>query len=308
MFLKNFCNIGGIVVEVVILKSFTYDGNGGNGAGLVVLDSDISEEQMQVIAADVGLSETAFLRRIDDENFDVRFFTPVCEVELCGHATIAAFYYVGEKLIKNKIGSLKLYQNTKAGKLSIYINYKDEAVENVLMEQASPKFYGYIDNLVNYIQNNAEQKLSIASSLGIDASSIGLANYNIKSAIVSTGLKDILIPVKDRQILNEIKPQFDLISKISEINDAIGYHVYTIDEGQIYARNFAPLVGINEECATGTSNGALGALLFKENIKKGYFEVLQGETMNELSQICVYVDENGVKVGGKAEIVALKYL
>ncbi len=308
MFLKNFYNIGGIVVEVVILKSFTYNENGGNGAGLVVVDSDMSEEQMQVIAADVGLSETAFLKRIDDESFNVRFFTPVCEVELCGHATIAAFCYVGEKLIKNKIGSLKLYQNTKAGKLSIDINYKDKTVESVLMEQASPKFYGYIDNLVNYIKNNEEQKLSIASSLGIDASSIGLANYNIKPAIVSTGIKDILVPVKDRQILNEIKPQFDLISKISEINDATGYHVYTIDKEQVYARNFAPFVGINEECATGTSNGALGALLFKENIKKGYFEVLQGETMNELSQVCVYVDENGVRVGGKAKIVALKYL
>lgn len=284
-------------MDAIILKSFTYNGNGGNGAGLVVLENDISEEQMQRIAAEVGLSETAFVKRIDEENFDVRFFTPVCEVELCGHATIAAFYYVGENLIDNKFGSLKLYQNTKAGKLAIYINYKDEKVENVLMEQANPKFYGYIDNV------QADENISISDSLGIDASCIKLNENDIKPAIVSTGLKDILIPVKNRQSLNEIKPQFDMISKICELNDALGYHVYTIQDGQIYARNFAPLVGINEECATGTSNGALGALLYKDNIKKGYFEVLQGEAMNETSQICVHVDENGVKVGGKAKII-----
>ncbi len=284
-------------MDVIILKAFTYNGSGGNGAGLVVLENDISEEQMQRIAAEVGLSETAFVKRIDEENFDVRFFTPVSEVDLCGHATIAAFYYVGENLIDNKVGSIRLYQNTKAGKLAIYINYKDNKVDNVLMEQASPKFYGYIDNV------QVNENISISESLGIEASCIKLNDYNIKPAIVSTGLKDILIPVMSRNCLNDIKPQYDMISKICELNDALGYHVYTIQDGQIYARNFAPLVGIYEECATGTSNGALGALLYKDNIKKGYFEVLQGEAMNETSQICVHVDESGVRVGGKAKII-----
>ena len=281
-------------MEPIILKSFTYNGSGGNGAGLVILDRDMSEEQMQKIAANVGLSETAFLKRLDEENFDVRFFTPVCEVELCGHATIAAFYYVGEKLINNKKHNLKLYQNTKAGKLAIYINFNNEKVESVLMDQASPKFFGYIEE---------NQKINIAKSLGIDISCIGLTNYQIEPAIVSTGLKDVLIPVKDRYTLNNLNPQFDMISEVSKANDVVGYHVYTIDNGQLYTRNFAPLVCINEECATGTSNGALGALLYKENILSGYFEVLQGEAMNELSLICVHVDDNGVKVGGKAEIV-----
>lgn len=291
-------------MEAIIIKAFTYNKNGGNEAGLVVLDTEINEEKMQKIASDVGLSETAFLKRIDDKNFNVRFFTPVCEVELCGHATIAAFYYVAENMIDNKLEELELFQYTKAGKLAIYINYHDKAVENVMMEQASPKFYGYVDDIVVNYEDNAKQELSIAKSLGVDASCIYLADYDIKPAIVSTGLKDILIPVKDRQTLNNLKPDFDMISKISKINDSVGYHVYTIENKQIYARNFAPLVGINEECATGTANGALAAFLYKENIKKGYFEVLQGEAMNKLSQICIYVDENGVRLGGKAEIIA----
>lgn len=281
-------------MDVIILKAFTYKGNGGNKAGLVIVNNDIDENQMQRIAADVGLSETAFVKRIDDENFDARFFTPACEVELCGHATIAAFYYIGENLIDNKSENIKIYQNTKAGRLGIYINYHNKCVENVLMEQANPKFYGYVDEI---------QKVNIASSLGIDLSSVKLSSWDLNPAIVSTGLRDILIPVKDRETLNQIEPKFDLVSEVSKFNNVIGYHVYTIDAGQIYARNFAPLVGINEECATGTSNGSLGALLFKENIKKGYFDVLQGEAMNDLSKISVYVDEAGVMVGGSAEIL-----
>lgn len=283
-------------MEIIILKSFTFNDGGGNGAGLVILDKDMNDEHMQKIAEQVGLSETAFLKKVDEKNYDVKFFTPICEVDLCGHATIAAFYYVGEKLTDNKNGKLKLCQNTKAGKLDIEINFNNEKVESVLMQQATPKFYGYI-------KENEKNKL--AKSLGLDVSLITLSDYLIEPAIVSTGLKDILIPVKDRLTLNSIKPDFDLITNISKGNDAIGYHVYTIDKGQIYARNFAPLVGINEECATGTSNGALGALLHKENIRSGYFDVLQGETMNELSQICIYVDEYEVKVGGKAKINSL---
>ncbi len=281
-------------MDIIILKSFTYKGSGGNGAGLVVSDENMGDEQMQEIAAKVGLSETAFLRKIDEENYDVRFFTPICEVDLCGHATIAAFYYVGEKLTENKKEKIRLYQNTKAGKLEIEINFDKDEVESVLMHQADPKFYGYIED---------SKKAKLSESLGIDISSIALSEHEIKPAIVFTGLKDILIPVRDRKTLNEIVPKFDLIADVSKENDAIGYHVYTIDKGQIYARNFAPLVGINEECATGTSNGALGALLHKEDIRSGYFDVLQGEAMNELSQIFVYVDDKAVKVGGRAEIV-----
>lgn len=280
-------------MEIIILKSFTFNGGGGNGAGLVILDEDMNDEQMQKIAEQVGLSETAFLKKVDEKNYDVKFFTPTCEVDLCGHATIAAFYYVGEKLTDYKNGKLKLYQNTKAGKLDIEINFNNGIVESVLMQQATPKFFGYIEET---------EKIKLAKSLGLDETFITLSDYSIEPAIVSTGLKDILVPVKDRIALNSIKPDFDLITNISKENDAIGYHVYTIDNGQIYARNFAPLVGINEECATGTSNGALGALLHKENIRSGYFDVLQGESMNELSQICIYVDDFGVKVGGKAKI------
>ncbi len=281
-------------MEALILKSFIFNGSGGNGAGVVILDDIQPDEEMLKIAEKVGLSETAFVRVLDDENFEVKFFTPVCEVDLCGHATIAAFYYVGEKLITDKSKTYAAFQHTKAGKLKIEIEFKENRVSKVLMEQAQPVFFGTVSN---------SEKIEIAKSLGIEPENIALNNFDLGIELVSTGLKDILIPVKSREILNNLKPDFKYISDISNRNNACGYHIYTLENDRVFARNMAPLVGIDEECATGTANGALGSLLHKKGIKSGAFSVLQGEAMNEMSEICVYVDDNEVNVGGTAIIV-----
>ena len=71
--------------------------------------------------------------------------------------------------------------------------------------------------------------------------------------------------------------------------------MYTIENDKIYARNFAPNVGINEECATGTSSGALCGLLYKKKIISSETEVIQGESMNQKSLIYVkIVDVNNM--------------
>lgn len=282
-------------MEVAILKSFTYENSGGNGAGVVVLNQQIPNDKKQEIAYKVGLSETAFIYKRDENDYDVSFFTPVCEVDLCGHATIAAFYYLG------KIGQIKgndetkcVYQNTKAGRLKIEITFKGQDVEYVLMQQSEPRIYGEL-----------KEKKQIADSLNIDERLICLPNYDIAPTIVSTGLKDILVPVSSRKVLNSLDVDFKMIEDISYENDVVGYHVFTIDNERVYARNFAPRVGINEECATGTSNGALGSLLFSKGFSN-QMEVIQGESMNQKSLIFVRIDSHNdimdVYVGGKAHI------
>lgn len=282
-------------MEVAILKSFTYENSGGNGAGVVVLNQQIPNDKKQEIAYKVGLSETAFIYKRDENDYDVSFFTPVCEVDLCGHATIAAFYYLG------KIGQIKgndetkcVYQNTKAGRLKIEITFKGQDVDYVLMQQSQPRIYGEL-----------KEKKQIADSLNTDEKLIGLPNYDIAPTIVSTGLKDILVPVSSREVLNSLDVDFKMIEDISYENDVVGYHVFTIDNGRVYARNFAPRVGIDEECATGTSNGALGSLLFSKGFSN-QMEVIQGESMNQKSLIFVRIDSHNdimdVYVGGKAHI------
>lgn len=282
-------------MKIAILKSFTYENSGGNGAGVLVLNEQIEDDKKQKIANHVGLSETAFIYKKDENDYDVSFFTPLCQVDLCGHATIAAFYYLAkEGYIKGNNQTKTVYQNTKAGRLKIKISFKGEDVEYVLMQQKEPRIY---DDLSDQIKE-------IAHSLNLDKDSLGLKEYNINPTIVSTGLKDIMIPVKSRDILNNLQADFKLIEDISYKNDVVGYHVFTLEEGKVYARNFAPKVGIDEECATGTSNGALAALLYTKGIISDQMEVIQGESMNEKSLIFVKVkSKNGildVYVGGKA--------
>lgn len=286
-------------MQGAILKSFTYENTGGNGAGVVILDKQITNDEKKKIAANIGLSETAFILQKDRENFDVSFFTPVCEVELCGHATIAAFYYLGLMgVIKGSNEIIKVYQNTKAGKLEIELIFKED-IEYVLMQQQKPQIFNEL------IEKDLKR---IADSLNTSKNNIGLMNSEINPTIVSTGLKDIMVPVKSRQILNNLIVNLNIINDISVEKDVVGYHVYTIDERKIYARNFAPKVGINEECATGTSNGALCSLLYMKNMISNEVEVIQGESMNEKSLVYVKIIEQigsiDVRVGGKSSIIS----
>ena len=171
-------------VNVYQLNSFAKTNEGGNPAG-VVLDADsLSETQMGKIAAILGFSETAFVMQSGIADFRVRFFTPKEEVDLCGHATIAAFYtmsYLG--LLKPG----KYKQETKAGILGIEINED----HSVMMNQSAPVFSEII------------KKDELADSLNIEVSHM---LEDLPAQIVSTGLRDILIPVKGMELLNAMKP------------------------------------------------------------------------------------------------------
>lgn len=276
-------------LKVYTVNSFAKTLEGGNPAGVVIDADTLSDEKMKKIAGTIGFSETAFVMKSESANFKVRFFTPEEEVDLCGHATIATFYVLLSKgLIKPGV----FLQETKAGILSVEV--KEDS--SIMMEQNTPSFYEIVD------------KKEIADSLNITEYEM---IDEMPVQIVSTGLRDILVPVKNTHILNSIKPNFEKVSRISSKYHAIGYHVFTLESlfgSNAYCRNFAPLYGICEESATGTSNGALACYLFKyEDIKMGRdhpFVMEQGYSMKKPSEIIVELmvegqEVIGVKVGGK---------
>ena len=275
-------------IEVNILDVFAEKVGDGNPAGVVLDANKLSDIEMQEISKKVGLSETAFVKKSERADFKVQFFTPNNEVDLCGHATIGTF----SLLYKNgEIGVGVYTQETKAGILEIEI--KEDG--KIYMEQLKPKYYGDIN------------KKEIAESLNMDVENI-VEELPIK--IVSTGLKDILVPIKTLEILNNIEPNFEIIKKISEKYDVVGYHIFALsnEEGSIgYCRNFAPLYDIDEESATGTSNGALACYLHKYNKLEKYknLKFNQGYSMGKPSNIYadLEVKDNeiiSVKVGGTA--------
>ncbi|OPJ62749.1 PhzF family phenazine biosynthesis protein [Clostridium oryzae] len=286
-------------IKVYKLNAFAKNDEGGNGAGVVFNEYDISDKVKQSIAEEIGFSETAFIEKSEKADFKIRFFTPRAEVDLCGHATIGSFYLM--KLL-NIIHSGEYSEETKAGIMEIDV-YEDGTI---FMHQNLPEFYQQLD---------AER---ISKALGVDKNSI---REDIPIQVVSTGLKDIIIPVKSINVLNEIKPNFNMISEISKAESTVGMHVFTMDTisdlDTAQCRNFAPLYDINEESATGTSNAALACYLYRHGLiekhqaKSLVFE--QGYVMGKPSEIKARLSFRGdniksVEVGGIAGNITESYI
>lgn len=277
-----------------VYKAFTNEKFKGNPAGIVFLDETIEVEKMQKIAKELGYPETVFIFLKDRKNIRVRFFTPKEEINLCGHATIAySTALVEEGIWKLKEGENYFYPETNLGKLPILIEKCNDEIK-IMMYQAKPS--------VQELEiENIEQK--ILKALRIKDEDL---NRNIKIVKAYTGVWDIMIPIKNREVLNRIIPDFECIKEISQKTETISFHLFAIEESKIYARNLAPIVDIYEEAATGTSNGALGYYLYKLGLLKNNAElkIIQGESLGRKSVILVKIkdeiDRLDVLVGGKA--------
>lgn len=289
-------------VNIYQVDAFSPEPFGGNPAGVVPDARGISEEDMQKIAKEMNLSETAFVIPIDKSNYQVRFFTPVEEVDLCGHATIATFYTLATMgyLAPSSEGIKTVYQETKAGRLQVDIYYENEEVTRVMMQQSTPKDLGNVKDIE-----------SLLKCFYLNKEDIGIGNEYAPPRIISTGLPDIMLPINSKEKLDNLKIDINKLIEISRELNVTGVHAFYLPEynsNVVYTRNFAPLVGINEEAATGTSNGALIYYLKSQGYVKGNEIVsIQGESMNRPSRIyCCIEDRNGtynVRVGGVARIV-----
>lgn len=260
-----------------VVNVFTHNGKGGNKAGVVMLKEDILKGECQKKAKELGFSETVFVKKISEKIFELKFYTPQCEIEFCGHASLGAFY------ILKKTGIIE------EGEYIERFNFKDLKVRvekrEIFLEQDSIKIEGI---------SEIEQ---ILNSIGVKKEEL---HENLEIVIGYSGLRDILIPVKNRKVLNNLKIDLEKIKYISKDCSAVGYHVYTIENNRVYCRNFAPLYGIDEEAATGSSNGALfGYLNTIERYKSDYLEFFQGENYGACSKITGRVIDGKIYVGSE---------
>lgn len=279
---------------------------GGNAAGVVIImegESFPTNDIMLKVAAELRYSETAFVKLLGDNRFKIRFFTPVAEVELCGHATIGAFHALLEEGMVERDSVYEV--ETLQGVLGV------EVKENgsILMDMAKPQLYEYIKD-----KDAVDELYSIMGLQRADGH--GVCNVNpqlyLHPRIVSTGLRDIMLPVANEEGLYKVAPDFAALAELSKRYNVVGVHAFTCNskDGRVHARNFAPLYGIDEEAATGTSNGALACYLFDYGIVAGdqTVNVIQGEKMGRSSlisaQILLRGGELSVKVGGRAVTLA----
>ncbi len=285
-------------MKLYIIDAFSKEIFGGNPAGVVILEEGQPfppEEIMIKVASELRYSETAFVKPIDSENFKIRYFTPNSEVDLCGHATIASFSAL-EKYGLVSQGNTYIIE-TLAGALNISLENN-----SIMMDMATPNFISQIDEI-----KELEELYEI---LGI--------NYNpslaLFPAIISTGLPDIILPVKDKITLEKISPDFDVLTALSKKYNVVGVHAFALDTTSTvtaHCRNFAPLYEIDEEAATGTANGALTYYLHLNNLlpANGNCAFIQGVEMKRPSLISTQLrkKEDGkllIRVGGTSAILA----
>ena len=279
-------------MKLYIVDAFTTQKFSGNQAGVALLgrDEDYPEDAfLQAIAAELKHSETAFVKRLGPETFQVRYFTPEGEVDLCGHATIATFTVLREE------GVLEpgTYQaSTLAGELSIEVS-----PTAVWMDMAPP---------VEKQHFSAPECAALYAAYGLSTEDMP---EGLPPEAVSTGLCDILLPVSSREALERAVQNEAEVIRLSKHYGVVGVHLFwpCLARGETaHCRNFAPLYAIPEEAATGTSNGALTYYLYRHGRLQpgGENRFIQGEHMGKPSEILSRLEEsNGavkVRVGGRA--------
>ncbi|MBQ2781710.1 MAG: PhzF family phenazine biosynthesis protein [Oscillospiraceae bacterium] len=274
-------------MKAYVMDAFSAQIFGGNQAGVALPETTLSDALMQQIAAEFKHSETAFVQKEADGTVTLRYFTPAGEVELCGHATIASFAL---------LRSLDLLQDdlhtahTKAGDLTI-----DVSGDTVWMDMAPPV-------LLRELPEAEWPALYEAYGLTVADRPEGFV-----PKIVSTGLADIMMPVRDHETLMRAVQNAPVVTDLSKFYDVTGVHMFCLGEDcTAYCSNYAPLYDIPEECATGTSNGALTYYLYLQGLVKAGEEnvFVQGEHMNRPSEIRSRLKVEGdavtVQVGGRA--------
>ncbi|MFB6128342.1 MAG: PhzF family phenazine biosynthesis protein, partial [Halorhabdus sp.] len=273
-------------LEVALVDAFTTECFAGNPAGVVPDADGLTDDQMGAIAAELGASETVFVRESDDADRRFRYFTPEAEVDLCGHATIAAH----ARLFDQGVLAAGAHTcSTNVGTLSIEI----EPDGTVWMAGDDPDVRA-VD--VSYDR--------LAEVLGLTETAFAGVGRDLPIARASTGMPFLVVPVNYFEQLGDVTPDFGAIERLCDDHGAAGLYAFTFDtldqESTVHGRLFAPGVGVDEDPVTGTASGAVGAYLDRfGEIDASTIRCEQGDFLDRPGRVRVRVDD-GVFVGGQA--------
>ncbi|MGI3213072.1 PhzF family phenazine biosynthesis protein [Roseovarius tibetensis] len=284
-------------VTLQVVNAFIRDGTGGNPAGVVLDADDLGEAEMQAIATNAGLSETAFVSRSETETFKLDFFTPNRRIAHCGHATVGTFSVLAARGRVQEGWSSK---ETVDGPRAIRI-----AEGAAFMEQTAPRY----SDAADWAQAGVT-RAQVLSALGVGEEEL---IDGVAPVVVDTGVRFLLVGLKATETLRDLTPDQTAIERISEKLDLIGFYVFVPLEGETdaTARMFAPHYGIPEESATGMAAGPLGCLLHDRlGRRKDRLLVEQGAWMTPPSPSLLDVrltrpdaEITGLMVGGYGRVM-----
>ncbi|GAB7094646.1 PhzF family phenazine biosynthesis protein [Halolamina litorea] len=280
--------------RTLLVDAFTTEPLTGNAAGVVPDADGLSEQQMQAVARELSVSETAFLFPSEEADRKVRYFTPTQEVDLCGHATIAAH---GALFDDGVIDAGSYTLETPVGVLDIDVTETGA----VWMTQNAPQIFE-----VEFDYEEAGE------ALGIDPDAFRDVGADLPPAYASTGLPFLMLPVNFLQHLSSMDPDMDAVEALADKHDTEGVYVFTFDavgrsqDSTLHGRAFVPGLGVDEDPVTGTASGACGAYLdhfaaFDDEFpERMTFE--QGHFLDRPGYVGVRVDGRTVQVGGDAVV------
>lgn len=234
----------GKTVTVVRYDAFTEVPHKGNPAGIVFAADDYTEEEMQRIAAAVGFNETTFVQTSKRGDIRFRYFTPGYEMDLCGHATIAACTALRERGLVAGAGILHV--DTRAGVLPMTLRPDGR----VTMQQAPVRFTPF-----------GGDRADLAALMGLAADDL---HPQLPVVYGNTGVWTLLVPIRSLAAFARMRPQNARFPEVLTELPRASLHPFCLETAdpacRMHARHFSsPFSGTVEDPVTGTASGVMGA-------------------------------------------------
>lgn len=249
------------------VDAFTDRPFSGNPAGVCILDTERTDEWMQAVAAEINASETAFVRR-EGEGYHLRWFTPAVEVDLCGHATLAAAHVLWES------GQLHETQPVRFRTLSGPLGARRHGGMIAMDFPAEP-------------ESPAPAPDGLSRALGVEPLYFGRNRL------------DFLVQLQSEAAVRNLSPNFELL-KAFDTRGVIVTAPADDPEFDFVSRFFAPAVGINEDPVTGSAHCCLGPH-WRKHLNKTEFNARQISSRGGIVRVAV-ADER-VIISGHAVTV-----
>ena len=241
----------------------------GNPAAVCLLDREREDVWMQNVAAEMNLPQAAFLLRRDD-GFLLRWFTPVVEVALCGHATLASAHALWEEQLAPQDGQIRFH--TKSGLLTA--DRDDSVIE--LDFPATP-------------EQPVEPPPALLESLGIR-----------NPVHVGRNKFDYLVEVADEDVVRGLAPDLALLRTIQARGVIVTSRASSTTAADFVSRFFAPGSGIDEDPVTGSAHCCLAPYW---STRLGKSELTGFQASSRSGYVRVRLAGDRVKLGGKAVTV-----
>lgn len=273
--------------EVLRYAAFTADGAGGNPAGVVLDAEGLSDAEMLAIAHAIGYSETAFVTGPPGAPLAIRYFSPLAEVDFCGHATVATAVALADR---DGVGALDLVTNV--GPVPVLTEQTGGDITATLTSPPAstrPATNDEVDRLLR--------------AFGWSAADLDPA-YPVHVAFA--GNHHPMLPLARRSTLADFDYDYDALAGLMAEQSWTTVHVFVAaDAPHTYdVRNAFPPGGVREDPATGAAAAAFGGYLRElGRLTPGeVVELRQGEDLGAPSRLTVTLtpDSDSVRVSGTA--------